>query len=148
MRFRHRLARVLLWAARSPADHLGYQVLESRGRYAMVRFVYQGISIESRVDHDPVDKIVDHGGDAVNAAQPVVERSLFCWLHPKPPRIFGSVPEWRSERNPSKWAGGGLTNCSQVRSEVHRITGIMNPRFCNPGPVAGSRKNRVSVPPT
>src|SRR5436309_15409075 len=99
MRFRHRLARVLLWAARSPADHLGNQVLESRWRHAMMRFIYQRISIESRVDHDPVDKVVDHGGDAVYAAKSFVERSLFCWLHPKPPRIFGSVAEQCSENS-------------------------------------------------
>ena len=45
MRVRHRLAGVFLRAACSPADHLRHQVLESRRRYAMVRFVTDWSSI-------------------------------------------------------------------------------------------------------
>src|SRR2546425_9328175 len=37
---RHRLAGIFLWTAACPAHHLGHQVLESRGRHAMVRLVH------------------------------------------------------------------------------------------------------------
>src|SRR5258708_7260078 len=81
MRVRHRLTCVFLRTAGSPADHLRDQVLEARRRYAMVRFVYQGIGSQSRVDHDSVNEVVHHGSDAIHATKSVVERGLFHWLH-------------------------------------------------------------------
>jgi hypothetical protein len=74
MRLRHRLARVFLRAARSPADHLGHEVLESRGRHAMVRFVHKRIGVQSRVNHNSVYEVVHHGSDAIDATKPAVER--------------------------------------------------------------------------
>src|SRR5437016_6073598 len=47
----------------------------------MVRLVHQGIRIQSRIDHYPVDQVVYHGCDAVDATKSVVERGLFRWLH-------------------------------------------------------------------
>src|SRR6266568_2060073 len=91
MRFCHRLARVFLWPACSPADHLGHQVLESRWRHAMVRFVHQGIGIQSRVAHDSVDQVVYYGSNAIDATKSVVEGGLFCWLHDnllREPRVY------------------------------------------------------------
>src|SRR5713101_1699759 len=81
MRVRHRLTCVFLRATCSPANHLRDQVLEARRRYAMVRFVYQGIGIQSRVYHDSVNEVVHHGSDAIHATKSVVERGLFQWLH-------------------------------------------------------------------
>src|SRR5258708_30202575 len=81
MRVRHRPARVFLRAPRSPADHLGHQVLEARGRHAMVRFVNQGIAIQSRVDHDPVNEVVHDGSYAIDATKSVVESRFFSLLH-------------------------------------------------------------------
>src|SRR5712692_2614240 len=81
MRVRHRLTCVFLRAACSPANHLRDQVLEARRRHAMVRFVYQGIGIQSRVYHDSVNEVVHHGSDAIHATKSVVERGLFQWLH-------------------------------------------------------------------
>src|SRR5215831_1468521 len=77
MRVRHRLAAVLLWAARSPADHLSHQVLESRRRHAVVGFVYKGIGIQPWIHHDSVNEVIYHGGNAVDAAKSVVERGAF-----------------------------------------------------------------------
>src|SRR5215467_1885580 len=62
MRVRHRFPCIFLRTARSPADHLGDQVLESRRRHAMVRFVHQRVGIQSRVHHDSVDEIIHHRG--------------------------------------------------------------------------------------
>src|SRR5260370_1092839 len=81
MRLRHRLTCVFLRTICSPADHLRDQVLEARRRYAMVRFVYQGIGSQSRVDHDSVNEVVHHGSDAIYSTKSVVERGLFQWLH-------------------------------------------------------------------
>src|SRR5713226_3370276 len=76
MRVRHRPASVFLWAARSPADHLSHQVLESRRWHAMMRFVYQGIGIQSRVCHDSVDEIVYDCRNAIHATESVVEEGF------------------------------------------------------------------------
>src|SRR5260370_13887110 len=90
MRLRHRLTCVFLRTTCSPADHLSDQVLEARRRYAMVRFVHQGIGIQSGVYHDSVNEVVHHGSDAIHATKSVVERGLFQWLI------------WRSEEHTSE----------------------------------------------
>src|SRR6267378_2197939 len=39
----------------------------------MMGLVYPWICIQARIDHDPVDEVIHHGGDAVHTAEPVVE---------------------------------------------------------------------------
>lgn len=64
----HVAAGVLLRPARSPAHHLGDQILES-GRWDFVMGVIdQRIFVQARVRHYPIDEIVDHCGDGVYAA--------------------------------------------------------------------------------
>src|SRR5260370_30422167 len=98
MRLSHRLARVFLGSACGPADHLRNEVLDSRRRHTMVCFVHQGVGIQSRVYHDPVDEVGYYSSDAVHAAKSVVERRLFGWLHEGISFLVTNVPERRSER--------------------------------------------------
>lgn len=51
----------------------------------MVRFVHQGIGIQSRIYHDSVDEVVDDRGDAIDATKSIVERGLFCRLQDESP---------------------------------------------------------------
>jgi hypothetical protein len=37
------------------------------------------------VDHDSVDKVINHGSDAINAAKPIVQRGLLHRLYDEPP---------------------------------------------------------------
>jgi hypothetical protein len=44
----------------------------------MVRFVHQGVGVQSRVYHDSIDEVVYHGSDAIDATKSVVKRGLIC----------------------------------------------------------------------
>ena len=59
--------------------------------YRHMRFVHEGIGIQSRIDHDSVDQVVYDGSDAVDTAKSIVKRGLF-WLHGVFPQRK-SVPE-------------------------------------------------------
>src|SRR5579872_1743228 len=72
----HRTSRVLLRAARGPADLLGDQILEPRARHAVMGFVYLGIGIQSRVVHDTIDKVIDDSRNRINASEPFVKSLL------------------------------------------------------------------------
>jgi hypothetical protein len=39
----------------------------------MVRFIDPGIRVQSRVDHDAVNEVIDDGGDGVDAAKALVK---------------------------------------------------------------------------
>ena len=39
----------------------------------MVRFIHAGIRVQSRVDHDTVNEVIDDGGDGVDASEALVE---------------------------------------------------------------------------
>jgi len=69
----HGAARVFLRPAARPANHFGDEVLETRGRELVVRFVDCRVCIETRISHDPIDEIVDHHSDIVHAAEPLIE---------------------------------------------------------------------------
>jgi len=68
VRVLHGAAGVLLRSAGSPAEHFRNEVFEARRRNAMMGLVYPWVRIEAGIDHDPVNKVVDHGGDAVDTA--------------------------------------------------------------------------------
>ena len=40
----------------------------------MVRLVDSRVRVQPRVDHDPIDEVVDDDGDGVDASQPLVQR--------------------------------------------------------------------------
>jgi hypothetical protein len=50
-----------------------------------MRLVDQRIGVEPGIAHDPIDQIVDHGRDAVDAAEATIERGqilrLFTMRH-------------------------------------------------------------------
>src|SRR5439155_8123308 len=50
---------ILLRASGSPAQHFGYQVLEAGRRKLMMRFVDEGVGVESRIAHDAINQGVD-----------------------------------------------------------------------------------------
>ena len=73
MRLVHGSPGVFLRAAGGPADHFRDQVFESRRGHTMVRFIDPGIRVQSRVDHDAVNEVIDDGGDGVDAAEAFVK---------------------------------------------------------------------------
>jgi hypothetical protein len=75
------MVRVGLRAARRPANLLGDVVLETLGRDAVVRLVDSRVRVQPRVDHDPIDEVVDDDGDGVDASQPLVQRLRFPSRH-------------------------------------------------------------------
>ena len=67
VRVLHGAASVLLRSAGSPAEHFRNEVFEACRRNAMMGLVYPWVRVQAGIDHDPVDKVIDHGGDAVEA---------------------------------------------------------------------------------
>jgi hypothetical protein len=47
----------------------------------MVRLVHGRILVQPGIGHDPVDKVVDHRGDVVDAAEAVIQRPTLVGLH-------------------------------------------------------------------
>jgi hypothetical protein len=74
-----------LWTTRCLADHFGHQVLEPCWRYTMVGFIHVRIDIQSWIDHDSVNEIIDDSSDAIHPTEPIIERYLFWALHSQPP---------------------------------------------------------------
>ena len=67
--FAHGAASVFLWAARGPANHLGHIVFEARRADAVMRFVNRSVRIQDRVVHNPINEVVDHGGNRIDPAR-------------------------------------------------------------------------------
>ena len=63
----HRTPRIYLRATSCPTEHLRDEVLESWRRDSMVGLIHARVSVQPVVDHDPVDKVIDNGGDVVYA---------------------------------------------------------------------------------
>src|SRR6478672_6938514 len=74
--FAHGAASVFLWAARGPANHLGHIVFEARRADAVMRFVNRSVRIQDQVVHNPINEVVDHGGNRIDPAETVIERRL------------------------------------------------------------------------
>ena len=55
--------------------------LKPGGGNAMMGLVYHWICIQAGIDHDPVDEVIHHAGDAVHAAEPVVEAGRILGDH-------------------------------------------------------------------
>jgi|SoiMetStandDraft_2_1073263.scaffolds.fasta_scaffold43435_2 hypothetical protein len=43
----------------------------------MMRFIDLGIGVQPRVIHDAVDKVIDDGGNRIDAPKPVIDWSLY-----------------------------------------------------------------------
>ena len=68
-----RPALVLLRPTGSPADHFRDEVFEACRGNAMMGFIYPRVCIQAGIDHDPVNEVVYHRGDAVDTSKPLVE---------------------------------------------------------------------------
>jgi hypothetical protein len=67
-------------AASTPAKS-GTLRCSALSRDAVVCLVDARVRVEPKVDHDPVDEVIDDDGDAVDAPEPVVQRLLSLSLH-------------------------------------------------------------------
>jgi hypothetical protein len=47
----------------------------------MMGLVYNWVRVKARIDHDPVDKVIDHSGDAVDTAEPLVKAARILDRH-------------------------------------------------------------------
>ena len=47
----------------------------------MMGLVYPWVRVQAGIDHDPVDKVIDHGGDAVDTAEPLVKAGRILGRH-------------------------------------------------------------------
>src|SRR5262249_52699495 len=81
VRVLHGAAGVLLWSAGSPAEHFRNEVFEACRGNAMMGLVYSWVRVQARIDHDPVDKVIDHGGNAVDAAEALVKAGRILDRH-------------------------------------------------------------------
>jgi hypothetical protein len=73
VRVLHGAAGVLLRSTGSPAEHFRNKVFEACRRNAMMGLVYPWVRVQAGIDHDPVDKVIDHGGDAIDTAKSLVK---------------------------------------------------------------------------
>ena len=73
VRFLHGTAGVLLRPTSSPADHFSNEVLEARMGNTMMGLGYPCVRIQVRIDHDSIDEVIHRGGNAVDAAEPLVK---------------------------------------------------------------------------
>src|SRR5262249_18640622 len=81
MRITHRTSRILLWPPCRPADHLSDEILEAGPGDAMMRFIDFRIGVQQRVVHDAVNKVINDGGNGIDAPEPVIEGFLsWCFL--------------------------------------------------------------------
>jgi hypothetical protein len=66
-------------AAARPANHFGNEILEARWWHFVVSFVHGRVHVQARVRHDPVDQIINNGGDAINSTEALIKRRLLWW---------------------------------------------------------------------
>jgi hypothetical protein len=52
-----------------------------------MRFIDSGVSVEARIDHDPVDEVIYNGRDAIYTPQPLVKTGLILVSHRIPPFV-------------------------------------------------------------
>ena len=48
----------------------------------MMGFIYPWICIQPGIDHDPVDEVVYHSGNAVDTAEPLIKAGHTSGSHP------------------------------------------------------------------
>ena len=47
----------------------------------MMGLVYPWVCVQTGIDHDPVDEVIHHGGDAVDTAEPLVKAGRILSSH-------------------------------------------------------------------
>jgi len=85
VRLLHGATRVLLRPARGPTDHFRDEIFEACREDTMMGLVHPWIRIQAGIDHNPIDKVIDHGGDAVDTAEPLVKAGRILSRHLAPP---------------------------------------------------------------
>jgi hypothetical protein len=86
VRFAHGTAGVFLRATRGPTDHFGHVVFEARRADTVMRFVNGSVRIQDWVVHNPINKVVNHGSNRIDAAKTLIERRLVSrGTHSRPP---------------------------------------------------------------
>ena len=79
MRFLHGAACVFLRPTSGPTQHLRDEIFEACRGDAMMRLIYPWVCVEAGIDHDPVDEVIDHCGDAVDTAESFVKAERRWW---------------------------------------------------------------------
>ena len=65
-----------MWTTCGPTNHLRHIIFEARCAHAMMRFIDGRVRIQDRVMHDPINEVVHHGSDRIDAAKTIIERWL------------------------------------------------------------------------
>src|SRR4029077_11285669 len=73
MRLLHGAACVFLRPTSGPTQHLRDEIFEACRGDAMMRLIYPWVCVEAGIDHDPVDEVIDHCGDAIDTAESFVK---------------------------------------------------------------------------
>src|SRR5262245_13580709 len=73
VRFLHGAACVFLRSAGGPTKHLRDEIFEACWWNTMMGLIYPWVCVEAGIDHDPVDEVIEHRGDAVDTAEPFVK---------------------------------------------------------------------------
>jgi hypothetical protein len=74
--FAHGAACVVLGATRCPANHLCDVVFEARRADPVMRFVNGSVGIQDWVVHDPINEVINHGSNRIDATETLIERRL------------------------------------------------------------------------
>ena len=99
----HRFAGVFLGTTRCPANHLGYQVFEASAGNTVMGFVDFRVGVETRVVHDTIDEVVDHGGNRVDAPPGVRKENQYFRRNFRSSR--GCLGLWKDSLGKVKGAG-------------------------------------------
>jgi hypothetical protein len=88
-----------------------------------MRLVHRRVAVQPRAGHDPIDEVVDHRGDVIDANEAVVQRRGLVGLHCTPqghadPRAGRRLIRWHAEesaavrgrRQPSLVSAAGRVN--------------------------------------
>src|SRR5205823_6533658 len=70
---------VFLRPAGRPAKHLRDEIFEACRGNAVMSLIYPWICVESGINHDPVDEVVHHSGDAVDTTKPIIKAERNWW---------------------------------------------------------------------
>src|SRR5262245_20461260 len=63
------------------AEHFRNEVFEACRGNAMMGLVYPWVRVQAGIDHDPVNKVIDHGGDAIDTAKSLVKAGRILGRH-------------------------------------------------------------------
>src|SRR5215216_5023306 len=116
----------------------------------MVRFIHPRVCIQPWVSHNPIDEIINNGGDVVYATEPIVEGGFVLRLHGSPPfeaslsdlplspaeRLENKNNRWRAPMPPAK------TRCSRPKKGASFREDYPSRQFVisgNPRPISAAQ---------